>query len=548
MSAPRPPAPLSRATLTLALGALAVACSGGGGARTPSPAAPPALASLALAPDPLHLTMGESVQLTVTGTDTAGQTADLTAVAILTADPAGVVSIDGGGLVSALVEGATTVTARATAGGATRSASLRVTVTGAGGYDPGPGWTLVWSDEFSGTQLDPASWTFDLGSGGWGNGESQWYRAENAEVADGLLTITARQESFGDAPYTSARIQTSRKRTFTHGKFAMRARLPSGQGLWPAFWLLGANSSAFGLYGGDTAWPGCGEIDAMEMIGGLADGSGDFTAHGTLHYLDAGGRNPAPSFARRLPQRLSDDFHLYELVWTPQAFTWKLDGVAYGTQVVTADMEELRKPFFILLNLAVGGAWGGWPDASTVFPQQFVIDWVRAYDGPATQPAAPGLATTWHLSNAAASGVGLSAETLTSTAGTVSGFQPTRSLAAPATWSGPALTGRYDEGAWSVGLMTTPPGAAATVRAEVLVTAADGSAPRSLGAAEVDVNATGGGNHMSWFRLAGVPAQTLSAERLKLVVTQLGGPTVTLVYNGNDFDSRLTTPWSAASP
>jgi beta-glucanase (GH16 family) len=544
---PRPHAPAGspHAALLLTAAALAAACAGGGD-RTPAPATPPALASLAVAPDPLTLAVGGTAQLAVTGTDAAGRALDLTSVATFTADPAGVVSVDAGGLVTGLVEGVTTIAARAAAGGVTRSASLRVTVTAADGYDPGPGWTLAWSDEFSGTTLDPATWTFDLGSGGWGNGESQWYRAENAEVADGLLTITARLEDFGDAPYTSARIQTSRKRAFTYGKFALRARLPYGQGLWPAFWLLGANSSAWDLYGGDTAWPGCGEIDAMEMIGGLADGSGDYTAHGTLHYLNAGGRNPAPSFARRLPQRLADDFHVYEMIWTPQSFTWRLDGVAYGTQVVTADMEEFQKPFFILLNLAVGGAWGGWVDGTTVFPQRYAIDWIRVYDGPATAPATPGLATTWHLSNAAASGAAMSAETLTSTAGTVSGFQPTRSLATPSTWFGPALTGRYDEGAWSVGLMTTPPGAAARVRAEVLVTAADGSAPRSLGAAEVDVNATGGGNHMSWFRLAGVPAQTLSNERLKLVVTQLGGPAVTLIYNGNDFDSRLTTPWSAA--
>jgi hypothetical protein len=204
---------------------------------------------------------------------------------------------------------------------------------------------------------------------------------------------------------------------------------------------------------------------------------------------------------------------------------------------------------FLLLNLAVGGAWGGWVDGTTVFPQRLVVDWVRVYDNASTAPGgSAGLATTWHLSNAAAAGVGFAAEALSSTAGTTAGFQPTRTLGAAAHWVGPALTGSYDAGAWSVGLFTTSPGAAAVVRAEVRVTAADGSSPRSLGTADVDVNTTGGGNHLSWLRLTGVPVQTLANERMELIVTQLSGPPVTLVYNGNDFDSRLETPWSAAPP
>lgn len=529
----------------LALLALVAGCSGSNAPARPRPAQ---LVSLALTPDPLALAVRGTAQLTVTGTDSAGGASDLTAAASYAVDPTGVVSVAPSGLVTALAEGVTTVTASATQGGVTRSASVGVTVA-AGGYDPGPGWTLTWADEFDGTAVSTSTWTFDVGSGGWGNGESQWYRAENAEVSGGVLTITARREPFGDAPYTSARLQTSRKRTFTYGKFAIRARLPSGQGLWPAFWMLGANSSAWGLYGGDVAWPGCGEIDALEMIGGLADRSGDFTAHGTLHYLDARGVDPGPSFALRLPDRLADGFHVYEVVWTPGSFTWKVDGLAYGTTVLTADMEEFHEPFFLLLNLAVGGAWGGWPDATTTFPQRLVVDWIRVYDGPATAPgAAPGLPSIWHLSSAAAEAPLDAAETLTSTAGTASGFGPTRTLGAAASWLGPPVTGAYDEGAWSVGLFTTSPGAAAVVRAEVLVTAADGSGARSLGAADIDVNATGGGNHLSRFGLVGVPAVRLANERLKLVVTQRSGPPVTLVYNGNDFDSRLTTPWSPASP
>ena len=144
-------------------------------------------------------------------------------------------------------------------------------------------WVLNWSDEFNGNALDMTVWSYDVGASGWGNNESQYYQAQNAVVKDGFLTITAKKETVGGAPYTSARLQTSRKKTFTYGRFEMRAKLPGTQGMWPAFWLLGETCNSFGLYGGSVNWPACGEIDAMEMIGGLNDGSGDFTTHGTLN-------------------------------------------------------------------------------------------------------------------------------------------------------------------------------------------------------------------------------------------------------------------------
>ena len=120
---------------------------------------------------------------------------------------------------------------------------------------PADDWVLDWSDEFNGNSLDSAVWTADLGSGGWGNSESQYYKAQNAVVAGGLLTITAKRETAGDAPYTSARIQTSRKQSFTYGRFEMRAKLPATQGMWPAFWLLGNSCNSWGLYGGTVNWP-----------------------------------------------------------------------------------------------------------------------------------------------------------------------------------------------------------------------------------------------------------------------------------------------------
>jgi beta-glucanase (GH16 family) len=240
-------------------------------------------------------------------------------------------------------------------------------------------WTLAWSDEFNGTALNPAVWSHDTGAGGWGNGESQFYQPQNAVVKDGFLSITAKREAVGGAPYTSARIQTSRKKTFSYGRIEMRAKLPGTQGMWPAFWLLGETCSSFGLYGGNVSWPACGEIDAMEMVGGLADGSGDFTTHGTLHYLNAANVNPMPGVSYRSPTRLSADFHTYTVDWTPQGFTWYIDGVAFGSKAMASDMTTFNKPFFLLLNLAVGGNWGGWPNATTVFPQTYVIDYVRHY-------------------------------------------------------------------------------------------------------------------------------------------------------------------------
>jgi hypothetical protein len=344
-------------------------------------------------------------------------------------------------------------------------------------------------------------------------------------------------------------MQTSNKRVFTYGKFAMRAKLPYSQAMWPAFWLLGANTNSFNLYGGTVTWPACGEADIMEMIGGLRDGSGDYTTHGTLHYLNSAGRNPAPSYAYRYPSKLADDFHVYELIWTPHSFTWKMDGLAYGTKIMDADMQAFSKPMFILVNLAVGGAWGGWVDPSTVFPQTYVIDYVRVYTNSSITAGGPaGLSSYWHLMNASVNGVAPAGEDLESAKGTVSGFQPLKTITAPALWYSPALTGSYEEGAWSVGIFTTSPGAAAVVKAEVFVVAADGSGPVSLGSAQLDVNTTGAGNHLSRFILTGVPAVHLNNQRLKLVLTPVSGASVQMVYNGNDFDSVLTAPWSPSGP
>ena len=475
-------------------------------------------------------------------------------------DAPAVATVSSTGLVTGVASGSANL--HASLGSVQSSNALPITVD-APGYDPGAGWTLVWSDEFNGTALDTTVWNYDLGAGGWGNDESECYQTQNAVVAGGYLTITAEEETgcvgmdAGSAPYTSARIQTAQKKQFTYGKFSMRAKLPYSQGMWPAFWMLGADSnSQGGIYGGDTTWPTCGEIDIMEMIGGLADGSGDYTTHGTLHYTDAQGRDPGPSYAYRYADKLAAGFHVYEIVWTPTSFTWLFDGVAYGSKIMSSDMTALNQPMFILLNLAIGGPWGGWTDASTVFPQTYVIDYVRQYTNASiTQSSAEGLASTWHLlsctssicSNGSVTGVAPAGEDLESTPGAISGFQPTKMLTAAANWYSPPLTGVYDSGAWQLGVFTTSPGSASVVQAGLYITAADGTSPLPLGSAQLDTNATGGGNHLSYFSFPGVPSVTLSNQRLKVILTPVSGATPEMIYNGNDFDSALTAPWSPAS-
>lgn len=402
---------------------------------------------------------------------------------------------------------------------------------------PAGDWVLDWSDEFNGNALDSTVWTHDIGAGGWGNNESEYYQPNNAVVSGGYLTITARRENVGGAPYTSSRIQSSGKKSFTYGRFEMRAKLPGTQGLWPAFWLLGNNCNSFNLYGGNTDWPGCGEIDAMEMIGGLSDGSGDYTTHGTLHYLNAQNVNPMPSFAYRNAAKLSDDFHIYRVDWTPQSFSWSIDGVTYGTKLITADMEAFHRPYFMLLNLAVGGNWGGWPDGTTVLPQNYVIDYVRHYtrNWPA-RGTASGLPSVWHLSQN---------PHLNSAAGTTTGAQPVVTLAdSPLSWYTPFLSGSFDAGAWSASVWTLSSAGSTPVRARIYRRTSAG-AETLLGESTANPATSASGNHATRFNFVSVPALTLSNESVRLELTKLSGPSLSLIVNGNDFDSNLSMPWSA---
>ena len=242
-------------------------------------------------------------------------------------------------------------------------------------------WTLVWSDEFNGpngSAADPAKWTLETGGNGWGNNELEYYtnRLQNAQIQNGNLVITARAEKYTGPDgvtrdYTSARLKTQGKFSQTYGRFEARIKIPYGQGLWPAFWMLGSDIDQIG-------WPSCGEIDIMENIG-----REPAIVHGTIHgpgYSGAGGIGTAFT----LPSgRFADDFHVFAVEWEPNVIRFYVDDNLYATRT-PADLPKntqwvYNKPFFLLLNVAVGGGWPGSPDATTVFPQVMTVDYLRVY-------------------------------------------------------------------------------------------------------------------------------------------------------------------------
>lgn len=240
--------------------------------------------------------------------------------------------------------------------------------------DPANLPNLVWSDEFSYTGLpDPEKWNMETGGNGFGNNELQYYTdsENNAMVDNGVLTITAREESFGGRDYTSARINTQDKFDFTYGRVEARIKLPYGQGLWPAFWLLGSNVNS-------VSWPACGEIDIVELVGGTVSG-GDNTCHSTLHWDDNGHAEYGESYTLDYG-KFADDFHVFSVEWDSATIRSYVDGIEYYIVDITpAGLSEFHNNFFILLNVAVGGNWPGPPNAETIFPQTMEIDYVRVF-------------------------------------------------------------------------------------------------------------------------------------------------------------------------
>jgi beta-glucanase (GH16 family) len=248
---------------------------------------------------------------------------------------------------------------------------------------PGTRWTLSWSDEFdgpAGARVDPARWFTATGGHGWGNNELQTYtdRAENASLSgDGQLVIRALREHYQGADglareYTSARLKTQGRFEQMYGRFEARLQLPRGQGLWPAFWMMGANLNAVG-------WPQAGELDIMENIG-----KEPAIVHGTIHGPGYSGADSI-SGAYTLPggAAVADAFHVFAVEWEPAVIRFYVDDTLFATRT-PADLKPgqawvFDHPFFLLLNVAVGGNWPGNPDATTVFPQTMRVDYVRVY-------------------------------------------------------------------------------------------------------------------------------------------------------------------------
>ena len=240
---------------------------------------------------------------------------------------------------------------------------------------------IVFQDEFDvDGSVNSDKWNFDIGTGeaifgqpGWGNNELQYYtdRPENIEVQNGMLEITARSESFENSDYTSAKILTREIFETTYGRFEARIQLPWGQGIWPAFWLLGDDS------GGTVSWPQIGEIDIMEYRGQEPN-----IIHGSVHGPGYSAGN-AITDRYQLPEgRFDTDFHVFAIEWEPNSIKFFVDDVFYNEitpEDVTGEWVFNDNSFYIILNVAVGGSFVGPPNSSTRFPQTMLVDYVRVY-------------------------------------------------------------------------------------------------------------------------------------------------------------------------
>ena len=263
-------------------------------------------------------------------------------------------------------------------GGSVYFDDLNLTQTGGSPYG---NMNIVWSDEFNGTAINTNIWTYDLGSGGWGNNEKEYYtsRTNNAYVAGGLLHLVAQAETYGGSSYTSARMKSQGLFSWKYGRVEWRAQLPAGLGFWPALWMMGTNFPSIG-------WPECGEIDVVEN-----QGSNPLMDQGSIH----SGTNYNTTYNATAIYNFTDggattNFHIYALDWTTNAILWYVDGHLYETQTYWwsstgyAYPFPFNQPFFLLMNLAIGGDYLGDPsisaiNAGTVFPGQVLVDYVRIY-------------------------------------------------------------------------------------------------------------------------------------------------------------------------
>lgn len=232
-----------------------------------------------------------------------------------------------------------------------------------------PSMELVWQDEFSGTSLNSEFWGYDLGNGcsvgicGWGNNELETYTSNEANVKleNDRLVITAINTG---GSYTSARIKTQNKIKPRYGRIDVRAKLPKGQGIWPAIWMLGDNITTIN-------WPACGEIDIMELVG-----HEPAKTHGTVHF-DQGGYKSSTGSTSLANGDFSDSFHVFSIVWEQNKITWYVDNQSFKTFNHTES--EFNQSFFFIMNVAVGGNWPGSPNETTVFPQRMEVDYIRVF-------------------------------------------------------------------------------------------------------------------------------------------------------------------------
>jgi beta-glucanase (GH16 family) len=220
-----------------------------------------------------------------------------------------------------------------------------------------PVYALVWSDEFDGTSVDTSKWNFEKGGGGWGNNEREYYQSNNATVSNGNLVITVKKEQVGGMPYTSSRMTTQNKFSQTYGRIEARIKMPVGQGMWPAFWMLGNNIST-------VNWPTCGEIDIMEHI------NTDNLIHGSLHWN--GGNTSQQTTSTPA------DYHVYAVEWDSKQIRFYVDDTLYD-QESTFAIGAFHLPFFLILNVAAGGNWPGQTVDESILPASMYVDYVRVY-------------------------------------------------------------------------------------------------------------------------------------------------------------------------
>ena len=238
---------------------------------------------------------------------------------------------------------------------------------------------LIWFEDFDGAGLNQGDWNFQTGTGseygltGWGNNELQYYtgRKENVYLENGFLIIEARRESYEGQDYTSGRINTKGKKDWKYGVFEIRAKLTKTQGIWPAIWMLPTTNE----YGG---WPLSGEIDIMEQLGHQPD-----TVYGTVHFGNSfNDRNHISGKIWKSEGSYSDEFHIYKIEWIENKISWYVDGQLYH-EISKESIEPYNWPFdqefHLLLNVAVGGNWPGYPDESTILPQRMLIDYIKVY-------------------------------------------------------------------------------------------------------------------------------------------------------------------------